>query len=263
MFCTKCGKNCSDTAKFCTGCGTPLSAAPVYEPPVYNPPAFEPPVPASAKAKDPAKLMGLIARFVPLLLILILVLGYISLQSTPIPKIPVAHLTAGEYLEEAEELLDESVDEIVYYFEKDGSSEIISEYGMSAYNEISEFIDLAQECNEEPTLKNLDRMVELIRDLKGSEADQWLELYESIEGNYIIDGAAGLLKFINTVILAIGLFFLLISAAGGIFLSKALTVTGAILSCIFFYAFCGPLFLIINLVIHAAMFTLILFARKE
>ena len=53
MFCPKCGTNNADTVKFCAGCGTPLSAAPVdpqptyqqqapsQEPTAYNQPPFQ------------------------------------------------------------------------------------------------------------------------------------------------------------------------------------------------------------------------------
>ena len=58
MFCPNCGKQLNDNAKFCTGCGTPLQAAPVVAPqpaPVVAPQPTPSPAPDKAKSNSSKK----------------------------------------------------------------------------------------------------------------------------------------------------------------------------------------------------------------
>ena len=61
VFCKNCGKELPDSAKFCSGCGTPVApeaTAPGAEPPVEEtpvspaPPAEEVPVPSASPTED-------------------------------------------------------------------------------------------------------------------------------------------------------------------------------------------------------------------
>ena len=94
MFCSKCGANNKETAKFCVKCGTPVNAAPaapVYEQRTHDPrqsPAYMPPAPATHSAPagyghrtpinmDKTKLIK-IAAAAAALIVLILAIVFIS-----------------------------------------------------------------------------------------------------------------------------------------------------------------------------------------
>lgn len=79
MFCKNCGKNLSDTAKFCNGCGAKTEAAQAAantapQPPAYMPPAqatpppqsYAPPAPASYSpqpGREPLRVIQYIGMF--------------------------------------------------------------------------------------------------------------------------------------------------------------------------------------------------------
>ena len=55
MICMKCGTNCPDTAKFCLGCGSPLTSSPIPQPQQTIPtqPYAQPQIPAQPYAQQP------------------------------------------------------------------------------------------------------------------------------------------------------------------------------------------------------------------
>ena len=76
MFCTKCGNEIEDGARFCTRCGNPVSAPP--EPP--RDPAYSETASGGPKKKGPGEVLMLILMIV--LAALIVLGGFLSLGSS-------------------------------------------------------------------------------------------------------------------------------------------------------------------------------------
>jgi len=100
MFCYNCGKQLSDTDKFCTNCGTPVNAAPAA--PVFTPPvqAFTPPVPPLPQQAPPKKKKGWIAVVAALLAVAIIAGIVLTTLPSPDEKAyaqAVAFYESGQY----------------------------------------------------------------------------------------------------------------------------------------------------------------------
>ncbi len=113
MFCKNCGKELSDSAKFCNGCGTPTDAQPSVQPPVqpqepqpqqytqtqqYNQPQqyaqtqqYAQPQSAPKKKKSKAGLIiGIIAGVIFTIIVLVAVFSVVNTpDTTGLPDIPV------------------------------------------------------------------------------------------------------------------------------------------------------------------------------
>ena len=155
MFCTKCGTQIADDAKFCPGCGA--STAEEAPAPVYSLPPQTPKLPKGkyffTKAAASMKILNIVSFVLGILCLLTLILPVVKFLSGPFYEIPILKLMDGtdgveleEIMEEYEEVLEDfenadDDDELEYIFEREfdiSVDELEDDFDIS----LEEFIDL-------------------------------------------------------------------------------------------------------------------------
>ncbi len=266
MFCSKCGANNNDQAKFCAVCGQPLTAQAAQTVTPVGKNQF-----LLTKATQKTKILGFVAWGLTLVLLLTMVLSYTNIRKTSIEDIPLvstamemASLGMDEDVEDVfAELKDELYDQISDM--EDDLDDIRDDLSPEEEEWCERFVEIGYALAEDFSLENIsdvfdhvEALAEVAEDSEVFGTDDLDDLFDIFDG---IDTA--ILTAINTALFISMAWALIWGLIGGGLRIRGFVIAGLVFSLFYTGICCGALVTLLVLAIHIALIVIITMINRE
>lgn len=304
MFCPKCGTQVPDEAKFCPACCEPMAKQDAKP---QNTPAPEAAVAtartAVVKPTKPLKKGNLISNLMHpkfrLLAVIALVVwvaamgitlgSYFVANNTLVYEYPVVTLITDmvelddmgiEGLDTEDIDTDDGLESILDEYRepleeaKENLREDFSGLSDKDYKKIENLVDAAVEFMDEPTMANLQALMDTVEDgntvleknrdyFDAEFTEEGLEAVENLQETFDqIEEHLAILKLIPYILLIFTILCLLFTFFGGLFKLNGLVIPGMIFTALFTFAFAGVLWLVLAMIAQAGIIAMNIMLKK-
>lgn len=231
MTCSKCGTHRNSEDRFCSECGAPYK-------------------------NHSAIVIAVVSRLIAVCCALLMFPGCFQIADRPVDEIPIANLVARDPIGEVKALVRDGIPLLNLIFRL-RHFPFFQEFSEEEYALADQFLDKISDCYHDFSLRSFKPIPSAIRSLEGTELEKAIEINKTLRQsgikNEMLEIIPHLIDFLTLVLPAIGIFFLLFSVLGGLFLARGVAIAGGILTTLYYLLFSDLLSVILNLVLHAIL----------